>query len=205
MQCVSFINAAILNGSAQKLEAQAGTIRIFSLPKSTFRRQNRGGGWLLFMEDDGYFSRKGTFSFKICGVRIWWSSMKKIAITTNSRTSFVKLDRLVAEALAEMGVLDGIATIFVPHTTAGVTINENADPDVMADMEQVLDKLVPWNGGYRHFEGNTAAHAKASMMGSSAQVVVSGGKLQLGTWQSLYFCEFDGPRTREVWVKGISG
>jgi secondary thiamine-phosphate synthase enzyme len=117
----------------------------------------------------------------------------------------VKLDRLVAEALAEMGVLDGIATIFVPHTTAGVTINENADPDVMADMEQVLDKLVPWNGGYRHFEGNTAAHAKASMMGSSAQVVVSGGKLQLGTWQSLYFCEFDGPRTREVWVKGISG
>ena len=131
--------------------------------------------------------------------------MKKIAITTNARTAFVKLDRLVSEALAETGVSNGVATVFVPHTTAGVTINENADPDVMADMEQVLDRLVPWNGGYRHFEGNTAAHAKASMMGSSAQVIVSGGKLQLGTWQSIYFCEFDGPRTREVWVKGISG
>ena len=100
--------------------------------------------------------------------------------------------------------MDGVATVFIPHTTAGVTINENADPDVMADMEKVLDRMVPWNGGYSHAEGNTAAHVKASMMGSSAQVVVSGGELQLGTWQSLYFCEFDGPRTRQVWIKGIS-
>jgi secondary thiamine-phosphate synthase enzyme len=130
--------------------------------------------------------------------------MKKFSIQTNSRTDFIKVDRQVAEAIAEMGLTEGIATLFIPHTTAGVTINENADPDVTADMELVLDQVVPWSGGYRHFEGNTAAHVKASMMGSSAQVIVSGGQLQLGTWQSIYFCEFDGPRTRQVWVKGLS-
>ena len=106
---------------------------------------------------------------------------------------------MVKESVIEEGVI----TVFVPHTTAGITINENADPDVTTDMELVLDRVVPWDGGYKHFEGNTAAHAKASMMGSSAQVIVSGGKLQLGTWQSLYFCEFDGPRTRQVWVQGM--
>lgn len=99
---------------------------------------------------------------------------------------------------------EGLLTVFIPHTTAGVTINENADPDVTSDMDLVLDRMVPWTGGYKHFEGNTAAHVKASMMGSSAQVIVSKGTIQLGTWQSLYFCEFDGPRTREVWVQGIS-
>ncbi len=102
-----------------------------------------------------------------------------------------------------MGLVEGVVTVFIPHTTAGVTINENADPDVVADLERVLDRVVPWNGDYSHFEGNTAAHAKASMMGFSTQVIVSEGKLQLGTWQSLYFCEFDGPRTRKVWIKGI--
>jgi secondary thiamine-phosphate synthase enzyme len=96
---------------------------------------------------------------------------------------------------------DGLITVFVPHTTAGVTINENADPDVTADMETVLDRMVPWDGGYRHSEGNTAAHVKASLMGSSAQVIVKDGKLRLGTWQSIYFCEFDGPRTRKIWLK----
>ncbi|MEE9367269.1 MAG: secondary thiamine-phosphate synthase enzyme YjbQ [Pontiella sp.] len=130
--------------------------------------------------------------------------MKKFSTQTNSRTDFIKIDRQVAEIVNESGLMEGIVTVFVPHTTAGVTINENADPDVTADMELVLDRAIPWEGGYRHVEGNTAAHVKASMMGSSAQVIVSNGKLQLGTWQSLYFCEFDGPRTREVWVKGIS-
>ncbi len=131
--------------------------------------------------------------------------MKKFSIQTQSRTDFIKIDHQVEHIVRESGITEGIVTIFIPHTTAGVTINENADPDVTADMELVLDRVVPWSGGYRHFEGNTAAHAKASMMGTSAQVIVSGGKLQLGTWQSLYFCEFDGPRTRQVWVKGISG
>lgn len=130
--------------------------------------------------------------------------MKKFSLQTRSRTDFVNIDRQVSELVAEAGLTDGIITVFCPHTTAGITINENADPDVTADMELVLDRMVPWTGGYAHGEGNTAAHVKASLMGSSAQVVVSGGRLQLGTWQSLYFCEFDGPRTRQVWVKGIS-
>lgn len=129
--------------------------------------------------------------------------MKNFSIQTRSRTDFIKIDRKIAEIIAESGLMEGVATIFVPHTTAGVTINENADPDVMADMELVLDRMAPWAGGYSHAEGNTAAHVKASMMGSSVQVIVSGGKLQLGTWQSLYFCEFDGPRTRQVWIKGF--
>jgi secondary thiamine-phosphate synthase enzyme len=144
-----------------------------------------------------------TFRFKIYGVRIWCLLMRKFSIQTRARTDFVKIDQQVAEIVRECGISEGVVTIFIPHTTAGVTINENADPDVMADMELVLDRVVPWNGGYGHFEGNTAAHVKASMMGSSAQVIVSDGQLQLGTWQSLYFCEFDGPRTREVWVKGL--
>jgi secondary thiamine-phosphate synthase enzyme len=130
--------------------------------------------------------------------------MDSFTIKTRSRTDFINIDRFVADAVRETGFEDGVVTVFIPHTTAGVTINENADPDVLADMEIVLDRMVPWKGGYSHSEGNTAAHVKASMMGSSAQVVVSGGTLQLGTWQSLYFCEFDGPRTRQVWIKGIS-
>jgi secondary thiamine-phosphate synthase enzyme len=129
--------------------------------------------------------------------------MKNFSIQTRSRTDFLKIDREVAEAVKESFIEEGVITVFIPHTTAGITINENADPDVMADMERVLDRIVPWDDGYKHSEGNTAAHAKASMMGSSVQVIVSGGKLQLGTWQSLYFCEFDGPRTRQVWVQGM--
>lgn len=130
--------------------------------------------------------------------------MHKFTIQTRSRTDFIKLDQLVAQCVHTSNLKDGLITIYIPHTTAGITINENADPDVLSDMELVLDRVVPWNGGYRHGEGNTAAHVKASMMGTSAQVIVADGKLQLGTWQSLFFCEFDGPRTREVWVKGIS-
>ncbi len=129
--------------------------------------------------------------------------MNLFTVETRSRTDFLNIDRPVAEAIQAIGLTDGIITVFIPHTTAGVTINENADPDVLADMEQVLDRTVPWSDGYRHSEGNTAAHVKASMMGSSVQVIVENGQLQLGTWQSLFLCEFDGPRTRQVWVKGI--
>jgi len=127
--------------------------------------------------------------------------MKTLNINTNSRTQFVDITRQVQDSLASLNIDDGIVTIFIPHTTAGVTINENADPDVTADMEMVLDRMVPWTGGYAHYEGNTAAHVKTSMMGSSLQVIVENGKLQLGTWQSIYFCEFDGPRTRKVLIK----
>lgn len=100
-----------------------------------------------------------------------------------------------------MGLRDGVVTVFIPHTTCGVTINENADPDVVTDMLAALERMVPWQANYRHGEGNSAAHLKASLMGFSAQVLVAGGRLQLGTWQGIYLCEFDGPRTREVWVR----
>ncbi len=127
--------------------------------------------------------------------------METLNVPTRSRTHLVDITRDVESAAQRQGITDGIVTIFVPHTTAGVTINENADPDVTADIELVLDRVVPWSGGYAHCEGNTAAHVKASMMGSSVQVIVENGQLKLGTWQSIYFCEFDGPRTRKVWVK----
>jgi len=127
--------------------------------------------------------------------------MNEITVQSKSRTDFIDITLAVQQFADGNGVKDGLITVFVPHTTAGVTINENADPDVTTDMETALDRMVPWDGGYRHSEGNTAAHVKASLMGSSVQVIVKNGKLRLGTWQSIYFCEFDGPRTRKIWLK----
>ena len=126
--------------------------------------------------------------------------MKQLSVSTHRRTEFVEITDQIQSLVRESGMEDGIVTVFVPHTTAGVTINEHADPDVMRDMDVVLDRMVPWEGGYRHAEGNTASHVKAAMMGSSAQVIVRSGQLQLGTWQGIFFCEFDGPRSRKVWV-----
>lgn len=126
--------------------------------------------------------------------------MHKLNISTINRTDFVSITSAIQKHVTESDLKDGLVTIFVPHTTAGITINENADPDVVHDMIHVLDKIVPWHGGYRHSEGNTAAHVKASFMGSSVQVIVQGGKLALGTWQGIFFCEFDGPRQRNVWI-----
>jgi secondary thiamine-phosphate synthase enzyme len=126
--------------------------------------------------------------------------IRKLTVQTGQRTDFVEITSEIREAVGELGLEHGVVTVFVPHTTAGVTINEHADPAVMADMELVLDRMVPWTGGYRHGEGNTAAHVKASLMGSSVRVVVEGGRLQLGTWQGIFFCEFDGPRTRGALV-----
>lgn len=130
--------------------------------------------------------------------------MNEFTVQSKSRTAFIDITADVQQFVSGKSMTDGLVTVFVPHTTAGVTINENADPDVTADMETVLDRMVPWSGGYRHSEGNSAAHVKASLTGSSAQVIVKDGKLRLGTWQSIYFCEFDGPRTRQVWLKEIS-
>ena len=110
------------------------------------------------------------------------------------------ITREVQSAASELGIKNGVLSVFVPHTTAGITINENADPDVTADIIQALERAVPWQAGYRHTEGNAAAHVKASLMGSSVQVMVENGRLRLGTWQAVYFCEFDGPRSRDVWV-----
>ena len=103
--------------------------------------------------------------------------------------------------LEKSAIQSGAVAIFIPHTTAGITINENADPDVASDIQEALDKLVPWKAGYAHVEGNSAAHVKASMMGFSLTLLIEKGTLVLGTWQSIYFCEFDGPRTRKAHVQ----
>lgn len=110
------------------------------------------------------------------------------------------ITRRVQDIVSESGVTTGICTVFVPHTTAGVTINENADPDVQHDILLLLRHIVRDLPEFRHGEGNSAAHVKASLMGSSVTVLVEGGRLRLGTWQGIYFGEFDGPRTRKVWV-----
>jgi secondary thiamine-phosphate synthase enzyme len=126
--------------------------------------------------------------------------MESFNVSTGTRTEFVNITRDVVNCLNNLDIEQGLITVFVPHTTAAITINENADPDVMEDVEHTLEKLVPWNAGYRHSEGNAAAHVKATLVGPSVQIVVEGGRLQLGTWQGIYFCEFDGPRSRKVWV-----
>jgi secondary thiamine-phosphate synthase enzyme len=130
-------------------------------------------------------------------------AMEEISLRTSGRTDFVDLNGPVQEAVARLGLADGAVLVFVPHTTAAVTINEGADPDVVRDMSAVLDRLVPWEDGYRHAEGNAAAHVKASLFGSSVHVPVAAGRLKLGTWQRIWFCEFDGPRTRKVWVRAL--
>ena len=126
--------------------------------------------------------------------------MKQFSVQTSRRTQFLDITELVQAAVSALGVRNASVTIFVPHTTAGITINENADPSVMADLEMALERMIPWRAGYAHAEGNAAAHVKASLMGSSVRVPVVGERLQLGTWQGIYLCEFDGPRSRQVWV-----
>lgn len=117
------------------------------------------------------------------------------------RQNFYNITANVKRVVAESGVSDGLCTIFCPHTTAGITINENADPNVVKDLIFALDKTFPDRPEFRHAEGNSSAHLKASAMGSSATVVIEKGKLILGTWQGIYFCEFDGPRIRKYYVK----
>ncbi len=121
-------------------------------------------------------------------------------VKTAHRDDMVDITRQVQEAVDNCGIDEGLCTVFIPHTTAAVTINENADPDVVRDMKYELDKIVPWSDGYHHFEGNTAAHIKSSFMGFSEQIIVAGGELVLGTWQGIYLCEYDGPRLRKVHV-----
>ncbi len=129
---------------------------------------------------------------------------RKYDIRTSARSDMVNITEKVRQAVRESGVTDGTVTVFVPHTTAGVTINENADPDVVRDLLYELDRIVPWEDGYHHFEGNAAAHIKATLTGASVQVIIENGRLLLGTWQGIYFCEYDGPRNRHFLVK-ISG
>lgn len=130
--------------------------------------------------------------------------MEQLSLRTPGRACFVDITRQVQQVVTQSGVQDGFCIVYVPHTTAGLTINENADPTVQSDVIAELDKVIPWRDGYEHMEGNSAAHIKASLMGPSHTVLVSGGRLMLGTWQGIYFCEFDGPRQRKVWVKVVS-
>jgi len=125
---------------------------------------------------------------------------EEIEVATGKRTQFVPITDRIAEAARKRGWRDGVLTVFSPHTTAGITINENADPDVARDMEWFSDELVPRNLNFRHCEGNSDAHLKASFFGSSIQVIVREGGLWLGTWQGIYLCEFDGPRRRRVFL-----
>lgn len=124
--------------------------------------------------------------------------MPVINIPTSRRVEFIDITGKVQRALSNAGIQSGLCHVFVPHTTAGVTINENADPDVVRDIVTTLERLVPERGDYRHGEGNSDAHIKASMMGFSQSIPVENGRLALGTWQGVYFCEFDGPRTRQM-------
>lgn len=128
--------------------------------------------------------------------------LKKFTLKTEKRDQMIEVTRLVEDFIVENGVVNGAVLVYCPHTTAGITINENADPDVKRDMLRRFDEVYPWEHRLdRHMEGNTAAHMKASTVGASQHVIITGGRLLLGTWQGIYFCEFDGPRTRHFYVK----
>ncbi|MBQ8920261.1 MAG: YjbQ family protein [Acidaminococcaceae bacterium] len=129
----------------------------------------------------------------------------KLDVTTGKHTEMKDITRLIQKAVTDSGVTDGVCIVFVPHTTAAVTINENADPDVVRDFTMEINKIVPWEDGYHHMEGNSAAHLKSSLIGFSEQLLIANGRLVLGTWQGIYFCEFDGPRRRKVYVKVMEG
>jgi len=130
--------------------------------------------------------------------------MKLLTVRTHRRDEMVDLTRQVEEIVRQSDLAQGLCVVFVPHTTAGVTINEHADPDVGRDIIAALDRLVPWDGPYVHGEGNSAAHVKASLTGSSVMVLIENRTLRLGTWQGIFLCEYDGPRTREVWVSLVA-
>ncbi|NLZ48943.1 MAG: YjbQ family protein [Clostridiales bacterium] len=124
-------------------------------------------------------------------------------VKSNKPMEFIDITNIVREAVAKSGVMDGIVVVFVPHTTAGITINENTDPDVCFDFLSDINKVFPGKIEHRHLEGNSHAHIKASLVGSSVTVIIEQGNLKLGTWQGIFFCEFDGPRNRKIYIKTI--
>jgi secondary thiamine-phosphate synthase enzyme len=128
----------------------------------------------------------------------------QFSVKTHSQTEMVDITAKIQEIVTASGPDRGLCCIFVPHTTAAVTINESADPSVKADMLKVLNQVIPWEAGYRHLEGNSPAHIKSTLVGASELVAVEDGRLVLGTWQGVFFCEFDGPRTRKVNVNFLA-
>lgn len=131
------------------------------------------------------------------------TNLFQFSILTKKLQQFIDITDFIDEAVIQSKVQNGIAVIYCPHTTGGITINENADPDVVKDMIRTLNKIFPIEGDYRHFEGNSHAHLKSSYMGVQKTVIINEGKPLLGTWQGVYFCEFDGPRKRKVFIKII--
>jgi len=127
--------------------------------------------------------------------------MKQISVKSRQKTEFIDITRQVVEAIASTTVQSGFCFLFVPHTTAGITINESADPAVPSDILTILNQVVPWQAGYTHMEGNSPAHIKASLIGASEWISLEDGHLVLGTWQGIFFCEFDGPRNRSLHIK----
>jgi secondary thiamine-phosphate synthase enzyme len=130
--------------------------------------------------------------------------MNEFSLQTHSRFEMIDITEAVRKSVREEKIESGMACVYTPHTTAAVTLNENADPDVPLDILTALDRSVPLSAGYRHAEGNSAAHVKSSLVGASEMVIIENGRLVLGTWQSIFFCEFDGPRTRKVYVKFLT-
>ena len=124
-----------------------------------------------------------------------------LQVKSSQRSEMIDVTGQVQTVVSKSGIKDGICYLYVPHTTGAITINEGADPNVVVDILTTLDRLIPWRNNYRHMEGNAAAHIKTSLMGSSERIFVDNGKLVLGTWQRIFFCEFDGPRTRKLLVK----
>ena len=130
--------------------------------------------------------------------------LKELNIKTGKRTEFKDISGEIKKVIRESGIEKGICSVYVPHTTAGIIINEGADPSVQRDIQKTLEKMVPFKGDYTHAEGNSPAHIKSMLTGTSQTIIIDGGKPLLGTWQSIFFCEFDGPRSRRVVVKVIS-
>ena len=128
-----------------------------------------------------------------------------LTVKTRDQTELVDITADVSRLVADSGVRNGLCLVYVPHTTAGVTINENADPSVPKDLLMVLNQMVPWKADYRHLEGNSPAHVKSTLVGASQTIAVENGRLVLGTWQGVFFCEFDGPRSRTVQVHIVEG
>ncbi len=132
-------------------------------------------------------------------------NLHKFAVKTGRRTEMLDLTARLQALVAQSRVSEGLCCVYVPHTTAGIMINENADPTVCRDIETTLESLVPWQGNYLHSEGNSAAHLKSALLGCSQSLIIEQGRLALGTWQGIYLAEFDGPRQRQIWVKIIAG
>ncbi len=127
-----------------------------------------------------------------------------LTVKTHTQTEFLDITSEIQKIIESENISDGVIMLYVPHTTSAITINESADPSVKSDILMILNDIVPWNAKYRHMEGNSPAHVKSTLVGASELIAVENGRLSLGTWQGIFFCEFDGPRTRKVHIKSIT-